>query len=75
MKIIHVLCEGQTEQGFVDNVLKPYLRIESDVVLKSILATTNKKKKANLIDTISPLPAGMSQQRQEWISFASNVDI
>lgn len=24
-KIVHVLCEGQTEQGFVDDVLKPYL--------------------------------------------------
>ena len=24
-KIIHVLCEGQTEQGFVEAVLKPYL--------------------------------------------------
>ena len=25
VKILHVLCEGQTEQGFVENVLKPYL--------------------------------------------------
>ena len=24
-KIIHVLCEGQTEQGFVEEVLRPYL--------------------------------------------------
>ena len=24
-KIIHVLCEGQTEQSFVEAVLKPYL--------------------------------------------------
>lgn len=26
-KIIHVLCEGQTEQGFVEDVLRPYLRM------------------------------------------------
>lgn len=25
-KIIHVLCEGQTEQGFVEEVLRPYLK-------------------------------------------------
>ena len=25
-KIIHVLCEGQTEQGFVEEVLRPYLQ-------------------------------------------------
>lgn len=23
-KTIHVLCEGQTEQGFVEKVLRPY---------------------------------------------------
>lgn len=26
-KIIHVLCEGQTEQGFVEEVLRPYLQV------------------------------------------------
>ena len=25
-KIIHILCEGQTEQGFVEEVLRPYLQ-------------------------------------------------
>lgn len=44
-KIIHVLCEGQTEQGFVEAVLKPYL-LGKDIVVKSILVTTNKKKNA-----------------------------
>ncbi len=43
-KIVHVLCEGQTEQGFVDEVLKPYLMIKGISAVKSILVTTNKKK-------------------------------
>lgn len=42
-KIIHVLCEGQTEKGFVDNVMKPYLLSKNVTAVKSILATTNKK--------------------------------
>ena len=45
-KIIHVLCEGQTEQGFVDCVLKPYLINNGVAAVKSILVTTNKKKNA-----------------------------
>ena len=45
-KIIHVLCEGQTEQGFVEKVLKPYLMINGCAAVKSILVTTNKKKNA-----------------------------
>lgn len=45
-KIIHVLCEGQTEQGFVENVLKPYLMAHGYAAVKSILVTTNKKKNA-----------------------------
>ncbi len=46
MKIIHVLCEGQTEQGFVEKVLRPYLREKGVTGVKSILITTNKKKNA-----------------------------
>lgn len=45
-KIIHVLCEGQTEQGFVDAVLKPYLLAKGIAAVKSVLVTTNKKKNA-----------------------------
>lgn len=45
-KIIHVLCEGQTEQGFVEEVLKPYLQKNGVTGVKSILITTNKKKNA-----------------------------
>lgn len=43
--IIHVLCEGQTEQGFVEEVLKPYLIEQGVSSVKSVLVTTNKKKK------------------------------
>ena len=30
-KIIHVLCEGQTEQGFVEEVLRPVSYTHLDV--------------------------------------------
>lgn len=43
-KIVHVLCEGQTEQGFVEDVLRPYLQMHGVTSVKSILITTNKKK-------------------------------
>lgn len=45
-KIIHILCEGQTEQGFVEEVLRPYLQNNGVTSVKSILVTTNKKKNA-----------------------------
>lgn len=45
-KIIHVLCEGQTEQGFVDEVLCPYLLDKGATSVKSVLVTTNKKENA-----------------------------
>jgi len=45
-KIIHILCEGQTEQGFVEEVLRPYLEYNGVTGVKSILITTNKKKNA-----------------------------
>ena len=45
-KIIHVLCEGQTEQGFVEKVLRPYLQDKGITGVKGILITTNKKKNA-----------------------------
>lgn len=45
-KIIHVLCEGQTEQGFVEEVLKPYLIENGVTAVKTVLVTTNKKKNA-----------------------------
>lgn len=46
MKIIHVLCEGQTEQGFVNNVLKPYLIANGVAAVKSVMVFTNRKKNA-----------------------------
>lgn len=46
MKIIHVLCEGQTEQGFVENVLKPYLIANGVAAVKSVLVFTSRKENA-----------------------------
>ena len=45
-RIIHVLCEGQTEQGFVEGVLKPYLLQRGIKAVKSVLITTNRKLNA-----------------------------
>ena len=45
-KIIHILCEGQTEQGFVEEVLRPYLQDKGIKGIKSTLIETNKKKNA-----------------------------
>lgn len=45
-KIIHILCEGQTEQGFVKEVLQPYLKERGVDAVKGILISTNKKKNA-----------------------------
>lgn len=45
-KIVHILCEGQTEQGFVEEVLKPYLLNHGCAAVKSVIVTTNKKKNA-----------------------------
>lgn len=41
--ILHILCEGQTEEQFVVKVLKPHLS-GFDVVCKTQLLITNKKK-------------------------------
>lgn len=41
--IVHILCEGQTEELFVKRVLKPYFS-EFNIVLKSLLVFTSKKK-------------------------------
>lgn len=41
--VVHILCEGQTEQGFVNEVLKPYLLENGAAAVKSIIVTTNKR--------------------------------
>lgn len=43
--ILHILCEGQTEEGFVKKVLSPYLR-QFNIYPKPILLFTSKKKNA-----------------------------
>lgn len=45
-KIIHILCEGQTEQGFVEEVLRPYLIERGVTSVKSIIVSTNKELNA-----------------------------
>ena len=42
---LNILCEGQTEERFVNEILKPYFR-GLDVCVKHRLITTNHKKKA-----------------------------
>lgn len=41
--ILNILCEGQTEEGFAKNVLKPYLN-DFGIVVKTQLLLTNKKR-------------------------------
>ena len=43
--ILHILCEGQTEERFVKEVLSPYLQ-QSGIFTKPILLVTSKKKNA-----------------------------
>ncbi len=43
-KIIHVLCEGQTEQGFVEEVLRPYLQAQGVAGVKSIPSPLTRKR-------------------------------
>lgn len=44
--ILNILCEGQTEEKFVKEVLKPYLS-GFGIVVKSRLLVTSRKKNAN----------------------------
>ncbi|MDE6855557.1 MAG: DUF4276 family protein [Muribaculaceae bacterium] len=43
--ILHILCEGQTEEKFVKDVLSPYLQ-QFSIYPKPILLLTSKKKNA-----------------------------
>lgn len=42
---LNILCEGQTEERFVNEILKPYFR-GREICVKHRLITTNHKKKA-----------------------------
>lgn len=42
--ILHIVCEGQTEESFVKKVLQPYLR-SYEIVAKPILVTTSRSKR------------------------------
>ena len=41
--ILNILCEGQTEERFVKDVLKPYFAIHGIVVKSRLLVTSRKK--------------------------------
>lgn len=43
--ILHILCEGQTEERFVKDVLSPYLQ-QFNIYAKPILLLTSRKKSA-----------------------------
>lgn len=43
--ILHILCEGPTEERFVKEVLSPYLQ-QFNIYTKPILLLTSKKKNA-----------------------------
>ncbi len=43
--LLHILCEGQTEERFVKEVLSPYFQ-QFGVYTKPILLITSKKKNA-----------------------------
>jgi hypothetical protein len=45
MKILHILCEGQTEEQFANSVLKKYLK-GFEIVVKPIILVTSRKKNA-----------------------------
>lgn len=68
-KVLHILCEGQTEQGFADKVLKPYLQAQGITSVKSTMVTTNRKMN---------IQGGMlsyQQAKQDLsILFKSNLD-
>lgn len=40
--VLHILCEGQTEERFVKTVLSPYLR-RFNIATKEIVLTTNRR--------------------------------
>jgi hypothetical protein len=47
LKIMHILCEGNTEHIFVQKILKPYLLEQGFTAVKSQKVTTNAKLKAS----------------------------
>lgn len=48
-KIIHFICEGQTEDAFVNNVLKPYLK-DLDLVAKTLIVRTSRSSAGGIVN-------------------------
>lgn len=47
-KIIHVICEGQTESSFVNRVLNPYFNPSGKILIPVIVETKNDIKKGKM---------------------------
>lgn len=66
--ILHIVCEGQTEESFVKKVLQPYLR-SYRIVAKPILVTTNRSKRAQGgIVNFSHIERDIQDTLKQWSS-------
>lgn len=66
--ILHIVCEGQTEESFVKKVLQPYLR-SYGIVAKPILVTTNRSKRAQGgIVNFSHIERDIQDTLKQWSS-------
>ncbi|MCC8112970.1 MAG: DUF4276 family protein [Bacteroidales bacterium] len=48
IKILHILCEGQTEEAFVSAVLKPHLKCHG-IITKSIIVSTSRSGRGGVV--------------------------
>lgn len=66
--ILHIVCEGQTEESFVKKVLQPYLR-SYGIVAKPILVTMNRSKRAQGgIVNFSHIERDIQDTLKQWSS-------
>lgn len=66
--ILHIVCEGQTEESFVKKVLQPYLR-SYGIVAKPILVTTSRSKRAQGgIVNFSHIERDIQETLKQWSS-------
>lgn len=68
--ILHIVCEGQTEESFVKKVLQPYLR-SYGIVAKPILVTTSRSKRTQGgIVNFSHVERDIQDTLKQWSSNA-----
>lgn len=66
--ILHIVCEGQTEESFVKKVLQPYLSCYG-IVVKPILVTTSRSKRAQGgIVNFSHIERDIQDSLKQWSS-------